>query len=83
MMGKFLLKVKNSNEMKMQSYDKDEKCFWFLNQRKESSKGDGIIFIQQKCDYTKLSSSKDQFCISEGDWQQGRVSVAEKEGISH
>ena len=82
-MDKFLLKVKNNNEMKKQFYDKDEKCFWFLNQRKESSKGDGIIFIQQKCDYTKLSSSKDQLCISKGDWQQGRVSIAEKESISY
>ena len=32
-MDKFLLKVKNNNEMKMQFYDKDEKCFWFLNQK--------------------------------------------------
>lgn len=27
---------------------------------------------------TKLSSSKDRFCITVGDWQEGRVSGAEK-----
>lgn len=59
------------------------KIFWFLNWGKEGSKGDGIfIFMLQKCDYTKLSSSKDQFYISEGDWQEGRDSTAEKESIA-
>lgn len=56
--------------MKMQSYDKDEKCFGFFKLERESSKGDGIIFTQQKCDYTKLSSSKisSAFLKETGNW---------------